>query len=177
MDYAILVYFDAAAEATLNRWISRLVDGGVSPAYQKTGMRPHLTIAEVDTSDYEAIKACVEDLSEHLPDLSVKLASVGFFPNDEGVLFLAPIVDEPLLEFHRTVNTALEPLSDAFSPLYLENNWVPHCTLALGMKADEFSIAYQTLQAVFEPVEVKISGISIVKCCPYQETLVCPINA
>lgn len=177
MDYAILVYFDTDSEKKLTQWINRLVEAGVSPVYQKTGMRPHLTIAEIDAQQYDAIRTCVEGLSEHLPDLTIRLASVGFFPNDEGVLYLAPIVDEALLEFHRTVNNALEPLSDAFSPLYLEENWVPHCTLALEMKADEFSIAYQTLQTVFEPMEVTISEISIVKCCPYQETLVCPIKA
>ncbi len=177
MDYAILVYFDSTTEKKLLHWIDRLVAAGVSSAYQKTGMRPHLTLAEIDTPSYEAISACVAGLSEHLPDLSIKLASVGFFPNEEGVLYLAPIVDEPLLEFHRTVNSALEPLSQAFSPLYLEENWVPHCTLALEMKAAEFCVAYQTLQELFVPLETKIKEISIVKCCPYQETLVCPIKA
>ncbi len=155
--------------------MNQLVEAGVNRTLINMNMRPHLTIAEVDASDASTLEKEVVRLSDEITQYELRMPSLGFFPNDEGVLFLAPTVEEPLLIFHRKVHEALEPISEAFSPLYLEKNWVPHCTLALELDEQQFSAAYRVMHRVFEPLTAKIEDIGIFKCCPYQEHMVRPI--
>ena len=176
MDFAILLYFDQETEKTIASWTQRLVDAGVNDTLLAMKMRPHLTVAEMDAEDVAPLEAAVDSLADQIPRLELKLASLGLFPNEAGVLFLAPIVEEPLLDFHRLVHKKLAPLSDAFSPLYEEKNWVPHCTLALELDNEQFSTAYMLMKEIFQPLTAKIVDIGIFKCCPFEEHMVRPVN-
>ena len=97
------------------------------------------------------------------------MASVGFFPGENSVIFLLLIIDERLLNFHRQINSALEPLCQSFSPLYREENWVPHCTVALELGLNEFSAAGAVLINQFKPIVALAFRLGIVSCCPYNE--------
>ena len=175
MEYAVLLYFDHRTEKKIQEWMNQLVEAGVNRSLVNMDMRPHLTIAEVDARDGSTLEKEVVRLTDEINQYEIRLASLGFFPNDDGVLFMAPIVEEPLLIFHRKVHEALEPISEAFSPLYLEANWVPHCTLALELDEQQFAAAYKVMHKVFEPLTARIEDIGIFKCCPYREHMVRPI--
>lgn len=170
MDYAVLLSFDAQADDQIMQLTRALFDGGANDSYLASGLRPHLTLAEFNTGRISEVRTCVSKLaSQVLQPIRVRLASAGFFPGDATVLFLAPIVDEYLLSFHRQVNGVLEPLCEVFSPLYREENWVPHCTLALNLDNREFAAAGAVLVSQFKPIVALVFRISIVSCCPYSE--------
>lgn len=170
MDYAILLSFEQETDKQIRKLMQELVAGGVNDRYLLAGLRPHLTLAEFNTQRMRQVHSCLTDLSgRDLKPLRIKLASAGFFPGDQGVLFLAPIVDEALLRFHRQVNNALEPLCDDFSPLYREENWVPHCTLALGLDERELARAGMILNQTFQALDVLAVHLNIVACCPFSD--------
>ena len=170
MDYAILLSFDTQADEQIRQLAQSLADGGVNSTYLASGLRPHLTLAEFNTSQITDVRDCLNDLVGHaLQPIEIKLASVGFFPGENSVIFLSPIIDERLLNFHRQINSALEPLCESFSPLYREENWVPHCTVALELGVDEFSAAGAVLISQFKPIIALAFRLSIVSCCPYHE--------
>lgn len=170
MEYAILLSFDIEADEQIRRLAQLLVDGGVNSTYLESGLRPHLTLAEFNTSRITDVRACLKDLIDQaMQPIRIKLASAGFFPGESSVIFLSPIIDEQLLSFHRQINGALEPLCEAFSPLYREENWVPHCTIALELDVHEFAAAGAVMMSHFKPVIALAFRLSIVSCCPYCE--------
>lgn len=170
MDYAVLLSFDAQADDQIMQLTRALIEGGANDSYLASGLRPHLTLAEFNTGKINEVRTCVSKLASQVSQpIRVRLASAGFFPGDATVLFLAPIVDEYLLSFHRQVNGVLEPLCEVFSPLYREENWVPHCTLALNLDNREFAAAGAVLVSQFKPIVALVFRISIVSCCPYSE--------
>jgi 2'-5' RNA ligase len=150
-----------------------LADGGAGDASLLSGLPPHLTLAEFNTDRLDDVAQSLSVLARTvLQPIPIRLASAGFFPGDPLVLYLAPIVDERLLELHRQVNGALEPHCAVFSPLYREENWVPHCTLALELDQTAFAAAVQALVACFSPLESTATQLSIIACCPFCEQAV-----
>ena len=177
MEYAILLTFDAASDRKLCAMTEHLAANNRSDAVLLSGLRPHLTLAEFDTDRYETVILTMTRLAgEILRPIPVKLASAGFFPNNPSVLYLAPIVDEHLLDLHRLVNNDLEPLCTAFSPLYREDNWVPHCTLALELDPDSFAVSCASLAEVFVPLDTLAVQLSLIACCPFCEQAVFPLG-
>ncbi|MDD3931225.1 MAG: 2'-5' RNA ligase family protein [Eubacteriales bacterium] len=170
MEFGLLLTFDQETEQKLNDLIQHLVRGGANETLLLAGLRPHLTLAEFDTHDIEAVDSAITQLTaEKLIPISIKLASAGFFPNNLTVLYLAPIVDESLLQLHRDINDTLEPLCTGFSPLYREENWVPHCTLALELTPESFAASCLNLADYFTPMEPMATHLSLIACCPFCE--------
>ena len=177
MDYAILLSFDPSSERKLRQMIQALADSSGNETVLLSGLKPHLTLAEFDTDRYETVVLTLSELAEKiLSPIPVKLASAGFFPNNLSVLYLAPIVDEHLLDLHRLINNALEPLCTAFSPLYREENWVPHCTLALELDQASFAGACATLADAYQTLNTVAVQISLIACCPYCEQAAFPLG-
>lgn len=176
MEYAVLLYFDNATDRRLQILIDDLVASGVNDHYRELKMRPHLTLAVISVDDDRELKEFIADQANKLEPLPVKLASVGMFPTDAGVVFLSPVVNEPLLQMHRQINEKLEQLSGSFSSLYREENWVPHCTLALDLQPDEVKSAYKVLKNNFQPFAALAVEIGLIACCPYNEHMTCPLG-
>jgi 2'-5' RNA ligase len=176
MDYAVVLYFDPQSERQIKRMMHYLTDEGVNDIYVNYGMRPHLTIAEFDTEDFSIVQSTIEQFSQEQPPFHIRFSSLGVFPGEHGVLFLAPNVDETLLAVHRRLNTVLEPLCHTFSPLYQDESWVPHCTLVLEMGPLEIAQAYAALYERFHALDTWAVSLAVVTCCPYLEVLETPLG-
>ncbi|MDW7657156.1 MAG: 2'-5' RNA ligase family protein [Bacillota bacterium] len=178
MEYAIILSFDQSNDRKLRQMIKALADTSGNETVLLSGLKPHLTLAEFDTDRYETVVLTLSEMAEKiLSPIPVKLASAGFFPNNLSVLYLAPIVDEHLLDLHRLINNALEPLCTAFSPLYREENWVPHCTLALELDQVSFADACTALAESFQTLDTVADQIGLIACCPYCEQAAFPLGS
>lgn len=178
MDYAIMLGFDQTSDQMIRDWIGIIARQAGNDITLLSGLRPHLTLAEFDSDQIETVKMILSERTKTvLRPIPISLSSAGFFPHNPSVLYLAPIVDEYLLDLHRLLNQSLEPLCTDFSPLYREENWVPHCTLALELDRSSFLEACQALFNVFQPIQAAARTISLVSCCPYCEQVVYPLGA
>jgi 2'-5' RNA ligase len=77
-------------------------------------------------------------------------------------LFLSPIVDKRLLEFHETVHGYCEDSSDEVGLLYKPGQWVPHITLATKYSREQVARAVEGL-ALSLPREVRVSSLALVE--------------
>jgi len=175
MDYAVLLHFDEQTEARLQADVERLVASGINPTYRDMNFRPHLTIAEFSTPDISPVHRLLALSARKWQSFPIRLASVGLFPVEPGVLFYAPIVDETLLTVHRELNQALTAYCDEFSPLYQEENWVAHCTLALELSIEDMQKGIQVLSDGFEPIDAHFSELTVISCCPFRGIATFPL--
>lgn len=94
---------------------------------------PHVTLALYENSDAAnraKITAVAQNIAAVFEAPTVRFASFGMFPGKEKtVLFLAPIVTSPLLEFHKKFHELSTREGLTGNGLYLPGEWVPHCTL------------------------------------------------
>lgn len=175
MDYAVLLHFDPTTEARLQTDIDRLVEAGINPTFKAMGMRPHLTITTFSAPDISPVQRVLALAVRKWQPFPIRLASVGLFPVEPGVLFYAPIVDETLLSVHRDLHESMGAYCNEFSPLYQEENWVAHCTLALDLTVPDMMKGIEVLSHGFEPIEAHFSDLTVIACCPYRGIATFPL--
>ena len=101
--YAIELYFDPAAERALRELIDQLSTRGIRSS-RPAAARPHVSLAVFDRVNVERVSASLGEFARGCSAMRLQLASIGRFPGDEGVVFLAPIVTRELLELHAVLH-------------------------------------------------------------------------
>jgi len=150
-------FFDAEADAAVRALWRRLDRAGVpSPAARDD--RPHVTFAAAGTIPVRARAALRADLALlSLPALW--LYTVGTFAT-ENTLFLGAVADTELLAVHSAVHDALAgKVRDPWA-YSLPGAWVPHCTLAQDLTADQLVAAFAAIHPI-EPIRASIQEIGI----------------
>ncbi|NLW11496.1 MAG: 2'-5' RNA ligase family protein [Clostridiaceae bacterium] len=176
MDYAVLLYFEEKADCLIDKWTQDLVKLGLNSRFAEIGMKPHLTLAEFDLTDLGEVENLLKDFASWQQPVDLKFSSLGVFPGENSVLFLNPVVSERLVKLHQDLNSLLGKCCNDFSPLYTEEHWVPHCTLALDYDNDHLNQAMRYLGSRFLPIDTKAVSIVLYGCCPYHEMMVLPLN-
>ncbi|MCO8275116.1 2'-5' RNA ligase family protein [Actinoplanes sp. TRM 88003] len=85
-----------------------------------------------DQADRSRITGALRPLPATVGGLPLTLAGPGFFLTDEAPAVLAVVPTARLLQLHRQVHEALDPIVDGIWPCYRPDAMVPHCTLATG---------------------------------------------
>ncbi len=168
--------FEPTGDFMVRHWMRRLADHGVNDLYESFGLAPHITLSEFSTNAFAQVEAGLADLAQRVSTVEVRFSSLGIFPGLQGVLHLVPAVNGELLSLHRQIHQVLRPLCRDFSPLYLEPEWTPHCTLVLDMDPLELPRAYDVLIDSFKPFTTRLVSLEVITCCPFQTILKHPLH-
>lgn len=163
MPFAIELFFDPRCESRLRRLISSLRETqlGGTVLIEDVRARFHITLAVCDSVDEPAMCEVLKQLAQQTHALPVILSSLGMFPGAETVMFLAPVVDQELLDVHRLLHERLGEFSDSAWKLYLPGRWVPHCTLALKLPRDGVQKALDHLMQSTFPITGELIDIGV----------------
>ena len=154
MPFAIDLFFDPPCETRLRRLIAGLRQAqlGGTVLIEDVKARFHITLAICDEVDEAKMAQVLTEIADKTPALSVILSSLGFFPSDQTVMFLAPVVIQELLDVHKAVTDRLHEFSQTPWKLYRPGRWVPHCTLALKLPRDGVQKALELLMESTFPI-------------------------
>lgn len=176
MDYAIVVYFDQKADKHISQLMRNICSEGINTYMLDVGIRPHITLAGFKESDVEKLLTFLKEYAKGTSVFDVKFLSLGIFPSDMSVIFLAPLVEGELIRLHKDFNSKLEKVATDFEPYYLPGEWVPHCTLAARMPKEELLKALEVTAANFKPLVASITQIGLVQGSPIKEIVTFELN-
>lgn len=163
MPYSIELRFDdALAEALARRSEAIAAVTGLAHGVAE----PHLSLAVYDQREAvepERLVAALDRLAPRHAPMPVTFASIGVFPTEEQVLFLAPVVAPALLTLHRAYHSLTAELRPLCRPHYLPGNWVPHCTLAMFLPPPALLRGLEQLAAQWSPLEGEVRHIALVE--------------
>jgi 2'-5' RNA ligase len=111
-----------------------LKDAGLPNALLEQGAAPHVTLVFGEEPRVDALVKSLTGVLRGQPALEVMFASLATFANENGVLFLGPIVNRELLGLHEAVHASFADHASALHPYYTSGRWVPHCTLTMNPK-------------------------------------------
>ncbi|MBX3084626.1 MAG: 2'-5' RNA ligase family protein [Anaerolineae bacterium] len=175
MAHAVEMYFDEATDSAVRGMWQSIAATGVPSAMLAGGYRPHVTLAVYDDlKDDGWFASTLEVLAGVAPPVSLTLSSYGIFPGAEGVLFLGVTVTDALCELHGTFHTWFTDYQSSSRAHYAPDQWVPHCTLALGLSLDEMAKALQACQGCPLPLTAQVTAFGLVEVSPisYREIAV-----
>jgi 2'-5' RNA ligase len=171
MLFAVLLDLDAGTQAVLRP----LADGLAAIPGLQTMRAHHLTLAVYEDLPLDRFLPALARLAETLKPMDLRLANVGIFTGVGSVLFLGPVVTTELLALHDRLHRELAEFASHCLAHYLPGAWVPHVTLAMGVKSDALSKAIATSIAQWKPAQAGLEVLRLVEFFPvrtaYRRTL------
>ena len=170
MGYAVELFFDDKSEKAVRRIWDGLGENLGKPSLSELGARPHVSLAVYDDSlDTTGFPERFREFAKSMAPFEFNLSSVGTFPGDEGVVFLAPVVTRQLLDVHQRFHEVFSEHENAGMGYYLPGNWVPHCTVAIDLPAAEVREAVGYCREAFRPISGRFQEIGLVEFRPVKE--------
>ncbi len=170
MGYAVELYFDPDSDLTVRRIWSGIADEFGLSTMLTNGGKPHVSLAVCsDDLDHHSFLQELPAFSKSLAPLEVQLGSVGTFPTEEGVVFLAPVVTSELLRIYERFRIAFSRFGSCASAQYLPRNWVPHVTVATDLTGAEIGQVGKHCWEHFRPIRGWFQEIGLVEFRPVRE--------
>ena len=134
--YAVGLLPDGALEESIRGIWDDLRGMGIGSNLLDDRGRPHLSLA---------VCQCLPDgfgerlalFAESIRPIRLSLQAAGTFALENGVVFLAPSATLELTGVHQRFYDELGDILEGCSSLYMPGRWVPHCTVAMGLAAEE----------------------------------------
>ncbi|GIP39449.1 2'-5' RNA ligase [Paenibacillus sp. J31TS4] len=168
MGIAIELFLENRAEEELREIGSRLAAAGLGEDLFAQGTRPHLSLAVYDGEvDLDRLESTLQAFAAETPALRVTMASLGCFRTEEGVVYAAPDVTEALVEAHGAYHALAAEFAPVLRSYYRPGAWAPHCTLAMGLTAEQTDEALVRLAEWYRPGEVQVETAAIVRFRPH----------
>jgi 2'-5' RNA ligase len=169
MPFGVILYFDDQTETSiLNVWKS-LAENRLTSSMLTEGIRPHITLAIFDDLDCRPCENELKKITSKTASPLIQFTHLGLFTYPEPVIFAAPLVTKALLDFHYELHEKLTVDGKDPWELYLPGRWVPHCSLALGYKAEKQSEIFQFCQVLPLPMHVQAVQLGVVSFKPVKD--------
>jgi 2'-5' RNA ligase len=163
MPFALDLFFDPKCEARIRRLSRGLRETqiGGTVVIEDVKARPHITLSVCDAVDETIMCAVIEQMAMKIAALPVSLSSLGMFPGDETVLFLAPSADAELIAVQAELHARLTEFTHTPWKLYAPGRWVPHCTLAMRLGREGVLKALDILMESTFPITGELVEIGV----------------
>ena len=158
--FAIVVELDDVASAAVRQITQRVATVARESAISVATIAPHVTLATCRNLDVERFRPLLAELAARTPVFATTLASLGVFPTEEGVIFLAPTIAQELVELQLGILTRLQHLGAEVEPYWLPGQWVPHCTVATGVSRELMSTAMGHTYEAFHQISARLTRLS-----------------
>jgi 2'-5' RNA ligase len=130
------------------------------PSMRALSYPPHFTFAIYDTNDVseELRMAAMERATTGECEVRLTFNRIRTFAGPPLVLWAVPEPQDALMRMHEAVHSVIDPA--LCRPYYRSRVWVPHCTLAMAIRADRhddamaFAAVFRgSIEAIFDTVE------------------------
>jgi 2'-5' RNA ligase len=160
MTFSLQLFFDPAGDAAVRHMWSRLEQAGVSSLATRSHRRhqPHVTLAG---ARHLVVNDTALDAIHGLQGSELILPMLGVFPGKQAVVLLGATVTAELLSAHAAIHCGIEQGSEDIWELYRPGSWVPHCSLAMGVEANDLMTVIASLHP-HSPITVRVTQIGMV---------------
>ena len=165
MNYSVVFYFDDEANKKVKSLIHLIVDKGVNDYLISNKVPPHITIADFECEDISAVINSLEVNKNKIKQGFVCWASIGVF--SPTVLFLAPVVNQFLLQSCEMVNNSIQVVPKVESNSnYVPYQWIPHTTIAAKLNSKELETAFLVATDNFKAFGGYLTKLAVIQNKP-----------
>ena len=166
MPFAVQLFFDSTSEAIIRNAREELAKGGVSFSTHCGAVRPSLSLALYDELDISACVGKLKVFAEMFSPFALTFSCLGIFPGEKAVVYLAPNVNQKLLDIHAYIHQLLKESGRSSSMDYVPGYWIPHCALALDIDSKLTARAIEIGLSMPFSMHCQVEEIGVVECWP-----------
>lgn len=162
------MYFDFVTDGVIRDAWKKLAP--LSYSVLNSGTQPHMKLAIYDDLDVDQMTSAMQKYARTTPPMEVVLPSVGVFPSELSIVFLAPAMTDRLLNFQTQI---LDRFSDSKPWDYcMPARWVPHCVLVRDMPSSGIQRVFEACRHIPLPLTARLEKIALVEFPPAKEVCV-----
>jgi 2'-5' RNA ligase len=176
MPFAIQLFFDPASDSTVRHLWAEIASRGLPFPLRDSGNRPHVSLAIYRQIDATVCADLLNSFAQTQAPFALSIASLGIFPGEQAVVFLAPIGSPHLFDLHRQVHQLFQDTGVLPSPYYLPGQWTPHCTLATRVPPQFLSQAVEVGLGMAFPLPISIAEIGVIEYPPVTHLFSFPLT-
>jgi 2'-5' RNA ligase len=173
--YAIVLYFDDATNKIIGNMIERTATLSGNSYMLDINIPPHVTLGCFLSDEQSDLLEKVKSFAKSVTPFKMIFNTIGAF--EPYVLFASPVKDECLTQMNNALHKLLlndyEPAENAN---YLPDRWMPHCSLAVRLDAEQFAKAKAIESEIDLPFTARVTKIALAKCNPYNVMATWNIN-
>ncbi|KAF5200250.1 2'-5' RNA ligase [Thalictrum thalictroides] len=174
--YSLELYFDPALENQVLKAWNVLARRQISTQLIEIESRPHITLLSSPFLDPQKLQTIIRNFASKQEPLSLTFSTIGSFPNDGNVLFLAPTPSVALLQFHSQLCDVLKKESIEIGEDYCSDSWIPYCSVAQDVPRNRMAEAFCILRDLKLPVSGYAMDIGLVEYSPVRELFSFPLG-
>jgi 2'-5' RNA ligase len=171
MWFAVECYFDSKTEAGIRKIWTDLAAAHINSRMVEVGVRPHISLTVADCDVPSALIGRLEQFVRARTRFRITFGSLGLFPNDRGIMFLAPQASVELINLQLDWFAEILPLHLPVWEYYGARDWTPHCTLAIGLNPDRLIDALTACKTIELPLEAEICEIGLIRGPPREDVI------
>ena len=172
MATAVSLWFDPALETRIRELWSELARLEICTILHRGPYRPHITLGVWEINPEPQCEAELRKTAQALRSVPISFNSIGLFPGEEGVAFLAPVVTAALLGIHGQIHSCMGQFQAPTVPYYRPGAWTPHCTMSWQTTPQQALRAAAQLMTDFKNLRGEVAAIGLIeipaeieRCC------------
>ncbi len=162
MSFVLELHFDSPSEKVVKSLMQQLKEMGLPSNLLEKSVAPHLTLLSSETMLHQDSLEKLDKWLEAQPSFSLTALSLSTFANQEGVLFLGILVNQSLLNLHKSVYDCVSQSHYSLNSYYVPGRWVPRITLATKYSKEQLAQAVKELELTL-PLELRVASLELVK--------------
>jgi hypothetical protein len=163
MVYALEMFFDKSAEDMIYGFFNDLKENNISSYMLDVDARPHISIGVFNDIDIADCSNRLKRFCEQTSKINISFSSLGVFTFPKPCLFLAPIVNQSLIEIHNKLHSLFNDTNHTGFEYYLPNEWVPHCAIDISPDINVICKSTDLIMKKFIPIDCEIFEIGWVE--------------
>lgn len=165
MPFALQLFVDPVSDTAVRSLWEELASTGLS-SMRDSGNRPHFSLALYRELIVPVCTGLLASFAETHAPFALSIESLGIFPGEQSLVFLAPIVSPGLLDLPREVHQLLQGAGAFPAPYYLPGHWTPHCALATRVPPHLVSQVVAIGLGISFPLHIRIEEIGVIEYPP-----------
>ena len=163
MSYSVLLQFDYLSDESIMKLWESISEYTGNYNLLDAELRPHITISTFDDTNIDELCDKVSSFSKNISEFKLWLWSIGIFPFDPRVFYLAPVPSIELIRVYQDFYTTFVDQLEGISSYCLQDHWVPHCATAIDIPSSDAHKVLSILLEQFTPIEAVVREIAIIE--------------
>ncbi|MFZ5352296.1 MAG: 2'-5' RNA ligase family protein [Bacillota bacterium] len=166
MSIGVVFYFDDSTNEKIHKLWKILYDRNICREMIDSGSYPHVSLAAFDYENKEEIINRARQFAKTIKKFTMTFSSIGCFPGDAGIVYLAPKATIDLLHMHESFYSFYGDADFRPNRLYMPKLLVPHCTMTYNIDRENTLKAIDVLLDELQPFEAVVSSIGFAEFYP-----------
>ncbi len=163
MQAVLQLFFDETTDTFFHSLWQKIKSSGLPNPLLERGATPHITLSFGDDVKVENLISSLTNVLDTTAALELTFGSLSTFANENGVIFVAPIVTHCLLQLHHDVHLPMMQHSSSTSEYSQIDRWFPHCTLTMRLTSPQIIEAFALLGDLHLPISGHGTRVSLLE--------------